>query len=80
MAVVRAREAFSRLVEGNAYKLQEWLDQVAEKDPKAALEIVVKVAEYVLPKMARQELPAQNEPTELIIRWMATEDSPVELA
>lgn len=49
------REAFNLLIENNLDKLQEWLDTIAENDPKAAFDIVLKLAEYVIPKLQRQE-------------------------
>jgi hypothetical protein len=51
----RTREAFEKLIDGNIDNLQEWLERIAESDPKAAFEIVLKLGEFVLPKLARVE-------------------------
>ena len=75
----KAREAFAKLVDGNASKLDEWLTMVAlgvplvdkegkqiYKDevplyrvppsPKDAIDLVQKIAEYHVPKLARTEV------------------------
>ena len=55
-ATAEAREAFRILMEKNTPKMQKWLDEVALDDPARAMELVLKLAEYVLPKLQRQEL------------------------
>jgi len=57
-ATAAAREAFAAFVDGNAHRFQGWLDEVAA-DPKhgakVALELVLAVSEYHIPKLARTE-------------------------
>jgi hypothetical protein len=57
-ATALAREAFAAFVDGNAHRFQGWLDEVAD-DPKhgakVALELVLQVSEYHIPKLARTE-------------------------
>ena len=57
-ATAAAREAFAQFVDGNAHRFQGWLDEVAA-DPKhgakVALELVLQVSEYHIPKLARTE-------------------------
>jgi hypothetical protein len=61
-ASLAAREAIARFVEGNTGKLQEWLDQIAEKEgPKAAFQCFVALLDYHVPKLARQELVGREE-------------------
>lgn len=48
------KEAFKRLVESNHDNMTLWLSRVAIEDPAKALEIVTKLAEYFIPKLARQ--------------------------
>ena len=62
-----AREAIAQFVEGNAHKMQEWLEQVAvgvrnDEDkfivlpnPEKAFGMLQSVMEYHLPKLARTE-------------------------
>jgi len=55
-ATQAAREAIARFVDGNAGRLQEWLDQIAEQDgPLAAFKCFTEVVEYHVPKLARTE-------------------------
>ena len=53
-----AREAIASFVDGNAEKLQQWLDGIAEDPkhgPKAAFDCFMSVVEYHIPKLARTE-------------------------
>ena len=68
-----AREAIAQFVEGNARKMQEWLDQVAigvknddDKfivlpNPEKAFGMLQSVMEYHLPKLARTEHTGDEE-------------------
>lgn len=60
-ATANAREAIALFVEGNADRLQGWLDQIAEEEgPKAAWECFCDVLEYHVPKLARTELTGEG--------------------
>lgn len=54
-ATKEAREAIAKLVDGNADRLQAWLDEIAEKDPEKAWRCMMDVIEYHIPKLARTE-------------------------
>ncbi|MBU6191412.1 MAG: hypothetical protein KGR68_18990 [Betaproteobacteria bacterium] len=55
-STANAREAIARLVDGNSERLQEWLDQIAERDgPAAAWKCMMDVIEYHVPKLSRTE-------------------------
>lgn len=54
-ATSKTREAFNMLIEDNLPNLSIWLAEVAAEDPKAALDVVAKLAEYIVPKLARTE-------------------------
>lgn len=54
-ATTQAREAIAKLVDGNADRLQAWLDEIAEKDPEKAWRCMMDVIEYHIPKLARTE-------------------------
>lgn len=54
------REAFRKLLENNTDKLEKWLRRVGTKDPARALDLVVKFAEFHMPKLARTELTGQG--------------------
>ena len=52
-----AREALARFVDGNAERLEGWLDEIAERDgPMAAFRCFADVLEYHVPKLARTEI------------------------
>lgn len=56
-ATQNAREAIGRFVDGNADRLQEWLDKIAaEEGPKAAMQCFCDLIEYHVPKLARTEV------------------------
>lgn len=57
-ATTEAREAIARFVDGNADRLQGWLDRVAEDNPLAAINAVRDLLEYHVPKLARTEMQA----------------------
>lgn len=52
----KIKEAYQRLVEHNLDNMTDWLEQVADENPKEALELVLKLSEYIIPKLARQEV------------------------
>jgi hypothetical protein len=58
-ASAQAREAIALFVDGNAHRLQEWLDQIAADDPKRAFELFQSVIEYHVPKLGRTEISAE---------------------
>jgi hypothetical protein len=47
------RAVFSAFVEHNAERAQELFDQVAEKDPAKALDLLAKMSEFVVPRLSR---------------------------
>ena len=74
-ATAQAREAIALFVDGNADRLQGWLDQIAEeKGPQAAFDCFSSLLEYHVPKLARHELTGQNgDKIKLEVSWMAPE-------
>lgn len=59
-ATTGAREAIARFVDGNAERLAEWLDQIAETNPMAAFDRYMSVVEYHIPKLARTEITGKD--------------------
>ena len=70
---VAAREAIARFVDGNADRLQGWLDEIAaDQGPAAAFKCFADLLEYHVPKLARTELTgADGGPQELKITWQS---------
>lgn len=50
------RLAFQKLIEDNTGNIGKWLERVAKDEPKEALKIINSYGDYILPKLARQEL------------------------
>ena len=72
-STAKAREAIAAFVDGNAHQLQTWLEQIAMDDrygPKTAFDCFMAVAEYHVPKLARQELVGDAAaPIKIEIEW-----------
>jgi hypothetical protein len=74
----QAREAIALFVDGNAHRLAEWLDKVADGIPEAdikpnpakAFELFQSVVEYHVPKLARTEITGKDDgPVEMVVTW-----------
>jgi len=50
------RDAYHKLLEDNLDNMSKWLADVAGDDPKQALDLMLKLSEYMIPKLARQEI------------------------
>ena len=50
------REAYQNLVEMNLDNMTMWLQEVAMVDPEKAMDLMLKLSEYIIPKLARQEV------------------------
>lgn len=69
-ATQAAREAIAEFVDGNAHRLQDWLDRIAEDDPEKAFSLFQSVIEYHVPKLARSELTGKDgEAIEHKVTW-----------
>lgn len=54
------KQAYKLFVENHLDDLELWLQQVAEKDPAAALDFMLKFSEYFIPKLARTEMAGEE--------------------
>ena len=54
-------------VEDNADRMQGWLEQVAKDDPAKALDLMGRLAEYVIPRLSRSELRGADGDGRLVI-------------
>lgn len=52
------KQAYQSLVEGNLSNIENWLNEVATKDPAKAIELLLRLSEFILPKMKATELKA----------------------
>jgi hypothetical protein len=74
----QAREAIAMFVDGNAHRLTQWLDDVAngvpehdiKPNPAKAFELFQSVVEYHVPKLARTEITGKDDgPVEMVVTW-----------
>ena len=56
----RIREAYQNLVEMNLENMSEWIGTIAADDPARAMDTMIKLSEYIIPKLARQELTGND--------------------
>lgn len=59
-ATQQAREAIKELLDGNAYRVEGWLDQIAQTDPRAAIQAFTALLEFGVPKLARTEVTGKD--------------------
>lgn len=52
----QVKEAMGMLLENNLDNLSLWLAQVAADDPKAAMDIVIRLSERFVPKLSQQQV------------------------
>ncbi len=50
------RDAYQKLVEDNLTNMTKWLGEVAMENPERAMDLMLKLSEYMIPKLARQEV------------------------
>jgi len=55
-----AREVFAAFLEHNAPKAQKWIDRVSVRNPGKALDVLVKLADFFMPKLQRVEVTGKN--------------------
>jgi len=55
-STTQVREAFADFVANNTGRVQDLFDQVASDNPAKALELLAKLAEFVIPKQHRTEI------------------------
>ena len=64
------REAIANLLERNAPNMDMWLNQVAAEDPYKALDLMNKLSEYHIPKLARTEVTgADGGAQQHVVTW-----------
>ena len=59
-ATKEIREAYQRLTEQNLDNMSIWLSQIAGDDPAKAMELMLKLSEYIIPKLQRQEITGND--------------------
>lgn len=57
---IAIREAYQNLVEMNLDRMSIWISQIASEDPAKAMDTMIKLSEYIIPKLARTEMTGQD--------------------
>lgn len=50
------KQAYQALLENNLEEMSGWLQELASQDKGRALDYMLKLSEYILPKLSRQEV------------------------
>ena len=72
-STANAREAIARFVDGNAHRVQQWLDAIAaENGPLMAFRCYTDMIEYHVPKLSQTEVTGKDDgPVDIRITWKA---------
>ena len=54
------RGAYQNLVEMNLDEMSQWMRTIAADDPAKAMDLMIKLSEYVIPRLARTELTGKG--------------------
>jgi hypothetical protein len=74
------KEAYRLLIEKNLDKMNIWLEKIAEKDPAKAMSIILGLSEYVIPKLARNNIDLNSDSDNNIYAEMSPEEFEKQLA
>jgi hypothetical protein len=72
------REKFEEIIEKKSIKISNWLDKVADEDPAKAIELITRMAEYVVPKLNKVGIEGEIGITEVKIIELPYEEAEVE--
>jgi len=62
----RIKEKYCDLLDNNSQNIQRWLDQVAAEDPAKALDFLIKLSPFVLPKKSEDAITLEQ-PIKIIL-------------
>ena len=57
---IAVREAYQKLTEDNLDNMTIWLASIAADDPAKAMDLMLRLSEYIIPKLARQEITGND--------------------
>jgi len=55
------KKAYQDLIDGNLKNIEKWLNIVADKNPEKALDFLLRLSEFVIPKMRAMEQTLSTE-------------------
>lgn len=53
---IRMKQSFALLIEANLDRMTDWLNEIAENDPKTAMDLVIRLSERFVPKLSQQAI------------------------
>ena len=63
------KQSYQSLVEGNLSNIETWLKKVAAKDPGRAIELMLRLSEFIVPKQKAVEFKVPEETVRQVIKW-----------
>jgi len=70
------KQSYQSLIEGNLTNIETWLNEVATKDPGKAIELMLRLSEFILPKMRATEVTSsdsEGKQVQIVFRDFAAE-------
>jgi nitrogen-specific signal transduction histidine kinase len=65
-ATIKIKDAYAELIANNLDRIQSLLDRVAVTDPKGALDLLIRLSPFVIPKNVSQEITFES-PINIVI-------------
>ena len=65
-ATMKIKDAYADLINNNLERIQGWLDQVASDDPKNALDFLIKLSPFVVPRKTETDMTLES-PLKIVV-------------
>ncbi len=53
------RQAFQKLISNKVNDFDKWIDEIAKEDPVKAFDVIIKLSDFILPKLQRTEIKGE---------------------
>jgi hypothetical protein len=70
----KIKTAYTQLIEGNLENIQMWLNDTAAEDPARALDFLIKLSPFVIPKKQQADITFEN-PINIVLPKRPSENS-----
>ena len=60
------KEVYGQVVNTNLDNVNEWIQEVGQTNPLQAIKLILKMSDYVLPKLSRTRYTVDNTITEIV--------------
>lgn len=65
-STMKIKDAYADLINNNLDRIQGWLDDVASDDPKSALDFLIKLSPFVVPRKTETDMTLES-PLKIIV-------------